>query len=67
MGEFMDISLHHPGRLAAIIANIDTLTNARLTERARAILVTGIDPGADDLWGEDRPGLATAPAEGGTP
>lgn len=50
MGEFMDIATHHPGRLAAIIASIDALTNARLTERARAILTTGNDPGVNDLW-----------------
>lgn len=50
MGEFLEIALHHPGRLPTIIANIDALTNARLTERARAILMTGRDPGADDLW-----------------
>ncbi|MCX7166495.1 MAG: hypothetical protein NTV11_09495 [Rhodocyclales bacterium] len=67
MGEFLEIVLHHPGRLPAIIANIDALTNARLTERARETLMTGIDPGASDLWGEDRPACATAPAEGGAP
>lgn len=50
MGEFMDIATHHPGCLAAIIACIDALSNARLTERARAILTTGNDPGANDLW-----------------
>jgi hypothetical protein len=64
MGEFMEIVLHHPGRLPAIIANIDALTNARLTERAREILLTGIDPGASDLWVEDRPSWATVAAEG---
>ena len=52
MGEFLEIALHHPGRLPAIIANIDALTNTRLTERARETLLTGIDPGAADLWGE---------------
>ena len=55
MGEFLEIALHHPGRLVAIIANIDALTNARLTERARGILATGIDPGADDLWSSETP------------
>lgn len=50
VGEFLEIALNHPGRLPAIISNIDTLTNARLTERARAILTTGCDHGADDLW-----------------
>ena len=50
MGEFLEIALHHPGRLPAIIANIDALTNARLTERAREILTTGDDPGTSDLW-----------------
>ncbi|MDK9704011.1 MAG: hypothetical protein OEL20_12815 [Sulfuritalea sp.] len=64
MGEFLEIALHHPGRLPAIIANIDALTNARLTERARETLLTGIDPGVSDLWIEDRPAWATAPAEG---
>jgi hypothetical protein len=67
MGEFAEIALHHPGRLPTIIANIDALTNARLTERARETLLTGIDSGASDLWGEDRPAWATAPAEGGAP
>lgn len=65
MGEFMDIVLEHPGWLPAIIANIDTLTNARLTERAREILITGIDPGAADLWDEKEWwDWASAPAEG---
>lgn len=50
IGELLEIALHQPGRLPAIIANIDALTNARLTERARAILLTGCDPGAADLW-----------------
>ena len=50
IGEFLEIALHQPGRLPAIIASIDALTNARLTERARAILTTGDDPGACDLW-----------------
>lgn len=50
IGEFLEIALHQPQRLPAIIANIDALTNARLTERAREVLTTGIDPGADDLW-----------------
>lgn len=50
MGEFLEIVLHQPGRLPAIIANVDALTNARLTERAAAILRTGVDPGAADLW-----------------
>lgn len=50
IGEFLEIALHHPARLPAIIANIDALTNARLTERARAVLTTGCDHGADDLW-----------------
>ncbi len=50
VNEFGKIALLHPGRLPAIIANVDALTNARLTERARAIVTTGIDPGADDLW-----------------
>ncbi|MDP1611709.1 MAG: hypothetical protein Q8M11_11685 [Sulfuritalea sp.] len=60
MGEFMDIATHHPGRLVAIIANIDALTNARLTERAREILTTGTDPGAGDLWASDIPGAEGA-------
>ena len=67
MGEFLEIALHHPGRLPAIIANIDALTNARLTERARETLLTGIDPGAADLWAEDWRGRGTVPAGGGTP
>lgn len=50
VGEFLEIALNQPGRLPAIAVNIDGLTNARLTERARAILMTGRDPGADDLW-----------------
>lgn len=50
MSEFLDIALHHPGRLPAIIAAIDALTNARLTKRARETLTTGIDPGSADLW-----------------
>lgn len=50
IGEFLEIACNQPGRLPAIIANIDALTNARLTERAREILTTGRDPGADDLW-----------------
>lgn len=50
IGAFLDIALHWPGRMQAIIAALDALTNERLTERARAILETGIDPGADDLW-----------------
>ncbi len=50
LGEFIDLALHQPERLPAIIANIDALTNARLTERAAAILRTGVDPGAADLW-----------------
>lgn len=49
-GEFAHIALHHPCRLTSIIANVDSLTNDRLTERARAIVATGIDPGAADLW-----------------
>ena len=64
VAEFLEIALNHPGRLPAIIANIDALTNERLTERARETLLTGIDPGASDLWVEDRPDWATAPAEG---
>ena len=48
--ELLDIGLHRPDQLLAIIARIDGLTNARLTERARVILETGIDPGCDDLW-----------------
>lgn len=60
--ELLDIGLHSPERLPAIIANIDALTNERLTERARAILLIGDDPGHADLWesadlhklGEDR-------------
>jgi hypothetical protein len=50
VGEFGEIALLHPERLLSIIANVDALTNARLTERARAIVTTGVDPGADDLW-----------------
>lgn len=50
IGEFLDIALHRPDRLPSIIAAIDALTNERLTQRARAILETGIDPGACDLW-----------------
>jgi len=53
LGEFVNIGLHQPDRLPAIIANIDALTNARLTERARAIVDTGIDPGVNDLWSID--------------
>lgn len=50
VGEFLELALHQPGRLPAIVANIDALTNGRLTERARAILTTGTDPGVNDLW-----------------
>lgn len=50
VGEFADIALHQPSRLPEIIDRIDALTNARLTERAQAILQTGIDPGMADLW-----------------
>lgn len=50
VGEFMDVALHRPERLPAIIAALDALTSERLTERARAIMQTGIDPGAADLW-----------------
>ncbi|MBI5786586.1 MAG: hypothetical protein HZA64_14120 [Rhodocyclales bacterium] len=50
VGAFLDIALHWPERLPAIIAALDALTNERLTERARAILETGTDPGAGDLW-----------------
>lgn len=64
MGELLEIALHCPDRLPAIIANIDALTNARLTERTRETLLTGIDPGRSDLRIEDRPDWATAPAEG---
>lgn len=53
IGEFMDIALHHPERLPAIIAAIDVLTNERLTARARAVLESGIDPGRNDLWTPD--------------
>lgn len=62
VGEFLEIALNQPRRLPAIITSIDALTNERLTERARAILLTGDDPGYADLWesadalqrGEDR-------------
>lgn len=64
VGEFVNIALHDPRRLPTINANIDALTNARLTERARETLLTGIDPGASDLWGEGRLGEATTPAQG---
>lgn len=50
LAEFINVMLHQPDRLPAIITAIDTLTNARLTKRARAILSTGIDPGSADLW-----------------
>lgn len=53
LGEFLEIALNQPQRLPEIVAKIDALTNARLTERARAILTRGEDPGAGDLW----PGL----------
>lgn len=56
IGEFLDIALHRPDRLPSIIAAIDALTNERLTQRARAILETGIDPGANDLWPRDQEG-----------
>lgn len=64
VGEFLEIALHQPGRLPEIIANIDALTNARLTERARETLITGVDPGAADLWIAERPTWACAPDEG---
>lgn len=64
MGEFLEIALHHPGRLPAIIANIDALTNARLTERARETLITGIDPGESDLWIADRQAWTPVPDGG---
>lgn len=48
--EFIGIALHMPNHLPGIVARIDLLTNERLTERARAILETGIDPGEADLW-----------------
>jgi len=50
VGAFADIALHCPERLPSIVAALDVLTNARLTERARTILETGIDPGTADLW-----------------
>ena len=53
LGEFVNIGLHQPDLVPGIIANIDALTNARLTERAQAIVDTGIDPGADDLWSSE--------------
>lgn len=53
MTEFLEIALNHPGRLPAIIANVDKLSNERLTERARETLLSGIDPGTDDLWQVD--------------
>jgi len=59
LGEFMDIALHRPELLPGIAARLDTLTNERLTERARGILETGIDPGATDLW----PCASDAPEE----
>lgn len=58
--ELLDIGLHWPERLPGILANIDALTNDRLTERARMILETGIDPGVFDLWQPD-----AAPKRGG--
>lgn len=58
VNEFLDIALHRPDRLPAIITALDALTNERLTERARAILETGIDPGADDLWPSSAEGWA---------
>lgn len=48
--EFIEIALNYPEHLPPIIANLDALTNERLTERAREILTTGIDPGDNDLW-----------------
>jgi len=56
VGEFMDLALHRPELLPEIIARLDALTNERLTERARAILETGIDPGTDDLWDSNEGG-----------
>lgn len=50
VGEFLDIATNCPARLPAIFAGIDALTNERLTERCRAILETGRDPGEGDLW-----------------
>lgn len=58
VGEFMDIALHRSEWLPAIIAALDRLTNERLTERARAILEIGIDPGAGDLWPTESAGWA---------
>lgn len=52
IGEFMDLALHRPELLPGLAGRIDAMTNERLTERARAILETGIDPGAADLWQE---------------
>ena len=53
IGEFMQIAVNRPCMLTDLAASIDRLTNERLTERAAAILATGIDPGADDLWPAD--------------
>lgn len=64
IAEFVEIALHRPAQLRAIIGNIDALTNARLTERARQILATGNDPGAADLWIEERPAWALPPCGG---
>lgn len=50
VGEFIDLALHKPTAVRFIIARLLLLTNERLTERALAILRTGIDPGANDLW-----------------
>ena len=58
ISEYLDITLHRPDLLPSIIAAIDALTNERLTQRARAILETGIDPGVDDLWPCDPAGWA---------
>lgn len=59
LGEFMDIALHRPVLLPGVVVRLDALTNERLTERARGILETGIDPGAADLW----PCASDAPEE----
>jgi hypothetical protein len=53
IGAFLDIALHWPARMQAVAVAVDALTNERLTERAEAILETGIDPGAEDLWSRD--------------
>lgn len=49
IAEFLDFVLIHPERAPELVRRIDGLSRQRLTDRARAILETGEDPGEHDL------------------